>query len=70
MTAANDVDRVALLDFEISFGRLDESTNSWRIELSTLPWLEGTIETTPESTVEPEPFRTMREASVPAGVCL
>jgi len=41
--SANDVDRVALLDFEISFGRLDESTNSWRIELSTLPWLEGTI---------------------------
>jgi hypothetical protein len=43
VTAANDVDRVALLDFEISFGRLEESTNSWRIELSTLPWLEGTI---------------------------
>ena len=43
VTAASDVDRVALLDFEISFGRLDQSTKSWRIELSTLPWLEGTI---------------------------
>jgi hypothetical protein len=41
--SANDSERIALLDFEISFGRLDESTNSWRIELSTLPWMEGKI---------------------------
>ena len=65
MTAANDVDRVALLDFEISFGRLDESTNSWRIELSTLPWLEGQSDRLrryglaaqiPEFLLEPTPF--------------
>jgi hypothetical protein len=43
VAAADDAERVALLDFEISFGRLDESTNSWRVELSTLPWMEGRI---------------------------
>jgi hypothetical protein len=42
LAAADYAERVALLDFEISFGRQDESGKAWRIELSTLPWLEGT----------------------------
>ena len=42
VAAADDRGRVALLDFEISFGRHAESGKTWRIELSTLPWLEGT----------------------------
>lgn len=41
VAAADGPVRVALLDFEISFGRRDETGGTWRIELSTLPWLEG-----------------------------
>jgi len=43
LTTVDPGERVALLDFEISFGRRNESGNAWRIELSTLPWLEGTM---------------------------
>jgi len=42
VAAADYAQRVALLDFEISFGRQDASCGRSRIELSTLPWLEGT----------------------------
>ena len=42
VAAADDRGRVALLDFEISFGHRHESGKTWRVELSTLPWLEGT----------------------------
>ncbi len=42
VAAADDPRRVALLDFEISFGRRDGAGKAWRTELSTLPWLEGT----------------------------
>jgi hypothetical protein len=41
LASADPADRLALLDFEISFGRLDPARDTWRIELSTLPWLEG-----------------------------
>ncbi|MBI3530645.1 MAG: hypothetical protein HY067_22085 [Betaproteobacteria bacterium] len=30
-----------LVDFEISFGRRGNCSDTWRIELSTLPWQEG-----------------------------
>jgi hypothetical protein len=42
LTAADPVQRTTLLDFEISFGARDGASGPWRIELSTLPWLEGT----------------------------
>jgi hypothetical protein len=32
-----------LLDFEISFGRIDHDTGVWRIERSSLPFREGTV---------------------------
>jgi hypothetical protein len=45
LAAAGTQDRAALLDFEISFGRRDRTGDIWRIELSTLPWLQGTRHT-------------------------
>lgn len=41
LAAADPAQRIALLDFEISFGTKRGSRGPWRIELSTLPWLEG-----------------------------
>jgi len=41
LAAVDAAERAALLDFEISFGRRQRSGGTWRIELSTLPWLEG-----------------------------
>ncbi len=40
--ADDDAGRTALLDFEISLGQRHQSGKAWRVELSTLPWLEGT----------------------------
>ncbi len=42
VAAADNATRAALLDFEISFGQRHGSGKAWRVELSTLPWLEGT----------------------------
>lgn len=31
-----------IVDFEISFGRRNRNNAAWRVELSTLPWQQGT----------------------------
>lgn len=40
--ALNEQQLMVLLDFEVSFGRVAHGNNPWEIQLSTLPFREGT----------------------------
>src|SRR5262249_33658156 len=40
LAAADAAECATLVDFEISFGRREDASDGWRVELSTLPWLE------------------------------